>query len=185
MILVWLTAVLASVSGLGWSLEAAALDSTRNATVPLEMRVAALQSALKAAFDEFTARTKVCAAKVALYAPGVPGADADGCKLIPSAFPAGMISAFHSNACPSGWSDAYWLAGRTIAGLGGPNGYVLGSGGGADFVTLTAWNLPQHAHTYSYKGHGSFLRQVNGNDAFLYAEAAYTGTTSNCTNWSL
>lgn len=60
-----------------------------------------------------------------------------------SAVPSGAIAAF-SGGCPAGWNAYTAAAGRVLVGAG--SGYNVGDTGGANSVTLTVSQMPQHSH---------------------------------------
>jgi len=131
------------------------MATTKNRVSALEWEMANAKNRISALESEVNSlKTRVSALEsrvAALEGTGLPSA---------------MIAAFHAYSCPTGWSPATWLNGRTIVGTGGSYGYVVGSAAGADFVALTAAQLPQHSHGYT-KGN-EFRRIDNDNESWAW-----------------
>ena len=77
------------------------------------------------------------------------------CVAIPSV-PTGTIAAFEGG-CPAGWGLYSAAADRVLVGAGGA--YSAGQTGGADSVTLTKDQMPEHAHHLFANQSGSYATQ--------------------------
>ena len=88
---------------------------------------------------------------------------------VPSQFTTGMIMMFTGSSAPSGWAFCDGANGtpdlrnRFIVGAGST--YSAGDTGGANTVTLTESQMPQHNHTFSGSNtHNHSFRGASGND---------------------
>lgn len=73
-----------------------------------------------------------------------------GCKA-PVTIPSGLVAAFSSASCPTGWTFVSELSGRVIVGVGSGAGLTyrsLGSYGGEEMHALTLSEIPSHSHDY-------------------------------------
>lgn len=149
------------------ALEMTAVDQVRDSNIGLQMRLEAVQAAVQAAFNNFLASNKACAAKSMLWNPEVADADSDGCIDLastkcfkagkdfdpsdgdadaggcipkPVAVPADSVVAFNSTSCPSGWAALTAAQNRVIVGTG--SSYARGATGGADTRAIARANLP-------------------------------------------
>ena len=87
----------------------------------------------------------------------------------PTIFTTGMIMMFTGSSAPSGWAFCDGnngtpdLRNRFIVGAG--SSYSSGDTGGANDVTLTATQMPNHAHYFSgSQSHNHSFRGASGND---------------------
>ena len=88
---------------------------------------------------------------------------------VPSQFTTGMIMMFTGSSAPSGWAFCDGnngtpdLRNRFIVGAGST--YSSGDTGGANTVTLSTSQMPQHNHTFSgSQSHSHDLKGVGGSD---------------------
>ncbi|HMJ13458.1 MAG TPA: hypothetical protein VK524_18695 [Polyangiaceae bacterium] len=100
-------------------------------------------------------RTKLGAVPYALEAARASAATG---QLSTQVVPAGAVMAFDLAACPAGWSPVADAAGRVV--VGSTTGLARGAKLGADQVTLTAAQMPAHAHGVSDPGHAHTVPNV-------------------------
>lgn len=97
--------------------------------------------------------------------------------------PAGAVQAFALTSCPSGWSAAPALAGRTIIGAGygaGLTGRALYETGGEEKHTISINEMPTHNHGVTeYSG-----TEGNGDYYYAHVDASVNGPSSNGTTYA-